>query len=354
VSWFGKNKKNKSVDDDNESEKAAAEDQGDKPETEAAADAPEPEPLPDVPESGRPEKSGYFRRLKKKLSKSRRNLSDGLDRIFFGDVQLNDLVLEDLEELLITSDIGVEASMDLIGRIAKGWEQDRKKLRTLLRNEVLALLTKNPPPPLPTQTRPRVVMVIGVNGVGKTTTIGKLAAQAGAGGQKVLVAAADTFRAAASEQLTVWADRSGAEIVMHKEGADPAAVAYDAVEAAMARQIDTVIVDTAGRLHTKVNLMEELKKIKRSIGKKLPGAPHEILLVLDATTGQNAISQAHLFNEALDVTGLVLAKLDGTAKGGIVVAICNDLKIPLQYIGVGEQINDLRRFDPQEFVEALF
>jgi fused signal recognition particle receptor len=269
-------------------------------------------------------------------------------------VQLNDLVLEDLEELLITSDIGVETSMDLIGRIAKGWEQDRGKLRTLLRTEVLALLTKNPSPHPPTQQRPRVVMVIGVNGVGKTTTIGKLAAQAGANGQKVMLAAADTFRAAASEQLDIWADRSGAEIVRHKEGADPAAVAYDAVEAAMARGIDTVIVDTAGRLHTKVNLMEELKKIKRSIDKKLPGAPHEILLVLDATTGQNAISQAHLFNEALDVTGLVLTKLDGTAKGGIVVAICNDLKIPLQYIGVGEQIDDLRPFDPEAFVNALF
>ena len=281
-------------------------------------------------------------------------MSDGLDKIFFGDVQLNDLVLEDLEEVLITSDIGVETSMDLISRIAKGWEQDQGKLRTLLRSEILELLTKNPPPAKPSTGRPQVVMVIGVNGVGKTTTIGKLAAQASAAGQKVLVAAADTFRAAASEQLTVWAERSGAEIVKHKEGADPAAVAYDAVEAAVARGIDKVIVDTAGRLHTKINLMEELKKIKRSIDKKLPGAPHEILLVLDATTGQNAISQANMFDEALDVTGLVLTKLDGTAKGGIVVAICNDLKIPLEYIGVGEQIEDLRPFDPEEFVEALF
>ena len=354
MSWFRKNKKKDAPGERPESESSAADEPEAFPPAETPEDLAEREPTQGVEKNEKPENSGYFSRLKKKLAKSRHNLSDGLDRIFFGDVQLNDLVLEDLEELLITSDIGVEASMDLIGRIAKGWEQDRKKLRRLLRNEVLALLTKNPPPPLPTLTRPRVVMVIGVNGVGKTTTIGKLAAQAGAEGQKVLVAAADTFRAAASEQLTVWADRSGAEIVKHKEGADPAAVAYDAVEAAMAREIDTVIVDTAGRLHTKVNLMEELKKIKRSIGKKLPGAPHEILLVLDATTGQNAISQANMFNEALDVTGLVLTKLDGTAKGGIVVAICNDLKIPLQYIGVGERIEDLRPFDPEAFVEALF
>ena len=353
MSWFRKKKKEETPDDNGEIKTPAAGEPNDISE-EAVNEIPEPEPARDVPADEKNEKSGYFSRLKNKLSKSRRNLSDGLDKIFFGDVQLNDLVLEDLEEVLITSDIGVETSMDLISRIAKGWEQDQGKLRTLLRSEILALLTQNPPPSRPSTTRPQVVMVIGVNGVGKTTTIGKLAAQASAEGQKVLVAAADTFRAAASEQLTVWAERSSAEIVKHKEGADPAAVAHDAVEAAIARGIDKVIVDTAGRLHTKINLMEELKKIKRSIDKKLPGAPHEILLVLDATTGQNAISQANMFNEAIDVTGLVLTKLDGTAKGGIVVAICNDLKIPLEYIGVGEQIEDLRPFDPEEFVEALF
>ena len=353
MSWFRKKEKEEAPENNVEREVTAADEPNEAAE-EAVSEMPDPEPVPDFPADEKIEKSGYFNRLKNKLSKSRRNLSDGLDKIFFGDVQLNDLVLEDLEEVLITSDIGVETSMNLIGRIAKGWEQDQGKLRTLLRSEILALLTKNPPSCVPSGGRPQVVMVIGVNGVGKTTTIGKLAAQASAGGQKVLMAAADTFRAAASEQLTVWAERSGAEIVKHKEGADPAAVAYDAVEAAIARGIDKVIVDTAGRLHTKINLMEELKKIKRSIDKKLPGAPHEILLVLDATTGQNAISQANMFNEALEVTGLVLTKLDGTAKGGIVVAICNDLKIPLQYIGIGEQIEDLRSFEPEEFVEALF
>ena len=353
MSWFRKKKKEETPKDNSEMETPAA-DEPDEAAEEVVDEMPDPEPVPDAVADENNEKSGYFNRLRNKLSKSRRNLSDGLDKIFFGDVQLNDLVLEDLEEVLITSDIGVETSMDLIGRIAKGWEQDRGKLRTLLRTEILALLTKNAPPSVQSADRPQVVMVIGVNGVGKTTTIGKLAAQASADGQKVLVAAADTFRAAASEQLTVWAERSGAEIVKHKEGADPAAVAYDAVEAAIARGVDKVIVDTAGRLHTKINLMEELKKIKRSIDKKLPGAPHEILLVLDATTGQNAISQANMFNEALDVAGLVLTKLDDTAKGRIVVATCNDLRIPLEYIGVGEQIEDLRLFDPEGFVEALF
>ena len=195
---------------------------------------------------------------------------------------------------------------------------------------------------------------MGVNGVGKTTTIGKLAARYGAEGKKVLVAAADTFRAAAVEQLSIWAERAGADIVRHRDNADPAAVAYDGVEAGMARSVDVVLVDTAGRLHTKVNLMEELTKIKRIIGKKLPGAPHEILLVLDATTGQNALSQAKLFHEALDVTGLAMTKLDGTAKGGIVVGICSSLKIPLKYVGVGEKIDDLQRFDPGQFADALF
>ena len=201
---------------------------------------------------------------------------------------------------------------------------------------------------------PRVIMVVGVNGVGKTTTIGKLAAKATAGGKKVLIAAADTFRAAAVEQLVIWAERAGSEIVKHKDGADPAAVAYDSIAAAQARGADMVLIDTAGRLHTKVNLMEELKKIQRTVSKKLPGAPHETLLVLDATTGQNAFSQASLFNDALGVTGVVLTKLDGTAKGGIVVNICSSLKIPLKYIGIGEKIEDLEAFDPKQFVEALF
>jgi fused signal recognition particle receptor len=196
--------------------------------------------------------------------------------------------------------------------------------------------------------------VVGVNGVGKTTTIGKLAARYTAAGQRVLIAAADTFRAAAVDQLAIWAERAGATLVRHRDGADPAAVAYDAVEAALARNVDIVIVDTAGRLHTKVNLMEEIKKVKRSIAKRLPEAPHEVLLVLDATTGQNAVSQARLFNEALGVTGIALTKLDGTAKGGIVIAICESFNLPLRYIGIGEAIEDLQDFDPEGFVQALF
>jgi fused signal recognition particle receptor len=197
-------------------------------------------------------------------------------------------------------------------------------------------------------------MIVGVNGTGKTTTIGKLAARATASGKKVLIGAADTFRAAAIEQMTIWAERANADIVKHREMADPAAVAFDAVEAAQARGADLVLIDTAGRLHTKVNLMEELKKIKRTISKKIPDAPHEILLILDATTGQNALSQAELFNDALGVTGLALTKLDGTAKGGIVISICNALKIPLKYIGIGEKVEDLQKFDAAEFVDALF
>jgi fused signal recognition particle receptor len=197
-------------------------------------------------------------------------------------------------------------------------------------------------------------MVVGVNGVGKTTTIGKLAAAAKTAGKKVLIAAADTYRAAATEQLMIWAQRAGAEFVKHKENADPAAVAFDAVAAAVARGSDVVLIDTAGRLHTKINLMEELKKIKRTVARQVPAAPHEILLVLDATTGQNALSQAQLFHAALNVTGLALTKLDGTAKGGIVVGICGALNIPLKYIGIGESIEDLRPFDPEQFVAALF
>jgi fused signal recognition particle receptor len=201
---------------------------------------------------------------------------------------------------------------------------------------------------------PQVIMVVGVNGVGKTTTIGKLAAKYIADGKRVLLVAADTFRAAAVEQLEIWAQRVGAEIVRHKGKADPSAVAFDGIQAALSRDMDVVIIDTAGRLHTKVNLMEELKKIRRTVAKQLPEAPHETLIVLDATTGQNAIAQAQLFHEATDVTGMVLTKLDGTAKGGVVVGICHSLGLPLKYIGLGEKVEDLQEFDPEAFMEALF
>jgi fused signal recognition particle receptor len=293
--------------------------------------------------------------LKKGLAKTREILTTDIDDLFRSRKQIDDDMLEELEELLITSDIGVQTAMDLMQTITKqaGRIKGPEHLKETLKQELLAHLKRFPPPPAPVH-KPHVVMVVGVNGVGKTTTIGKLAAKAVQKSAATLIVAADTFRAAAIEQLDIWAQRAGAGIVKHKADADPAAVAYDGIEAAKARNMDVVFVDTAGRLHTKVNLMEELKKIQRTMAKLIPGAPHEILLVLDATTGQNALSQARMFHEALGVTGLALTKLDGTAKGGIVFSICQSLNIPLQYIGVGEGIEDLQPFDPEQFADALF
>lgn len=296
---------------------------------------------------------GYLKRLKSRLSKTRQTLTDGFDKIFVGQNRIDDVMLENLEELLITADIGVQTAMQLIEQISSKNLSDVDQVKSQLRDQILSILNVQTSTAQIITSTPHVIMVVGVNGVGKTTTIGKLAANATASGKKVLIAASDTFRAAAVEQLMIWAERAGADIVKHKERADPAAVAFDAVAAASSRGTDVVLIDTAGRLHTKVNLMEELKKIKRSIAKQLPDAPHEILMILDATTGQNAISQAKLFNDALDLTGLALTKLDGTAKGGIVVSICSALDIPLQYIGIGEQIEDLREFDPELFIKAL-
>lgn len=319
--------------------------------------APEPaaEAPPPPPESPPAPRRGFMARLKQGLSKTRDILTTDIDELFLRRRKIDDDLLEELEERLITADLGVQTATALIAKLARqaGKIGDADQLKAHLKQEILALL---PPvaPPAPPAARPHVVMVVGVNGVGKTTTIGKLAHRYRSEGRRVLIAAADTFRAAAGEQLTIWAERAGAEIVRHRHQADPAAVAFDALEAAQARGFDVVIVDTAGRLHTKVNLMEELKKIKRTIDKKMPGAPHETLLVLDATTGQNALSQARLFHEAIDISGLALTKLDGTAKGGIVVSICSGLNIPLQYIGIGEGIDDLERFAPEPFVEALF
>ncbi len=301
-----------------------------------------------------PEPSGgYFQRLKDRLSKTRKTFTSGFDKIFSHKQTIDDDLLEELEELLITSDIGVQTALTLVEKIAKAKIAGVDEVKSLLKAEILSILapqTTHPEKPLEI---PQVIMVVGVNGTGKTTTIGKLAARANQSGKKVLIGAADTFRAAAIDQLKIWADRAQADFVKHKEMADPAAVAFDAVEAAKARGADLVLIDTAGRLHTKVNLMEELKKIKRAISKTIPDAPHEVLLILDATTGQNAISQAELFNDALGVTGLALTKLDGTAKGGIVISICNTLKIPLKYIGIGEQVDDLQKFDADKFVDAL-
>ncbi len=319
----------------------------------AAAAPPAAEPAaPNGDAEARP-RSGYFARLRQGLFKTRKSFSDGVDRILTRN-KIDAEALEQIEELLITSDVGVQTAAALMERVASAKAADADALRAILKKEILAVLTQWPTAAPPATDSPHVILVVGVNGVGKTTTIGKLAARWTASGKSVLIAAGDTFRAAAAEQLTIWAERAGAGIVRHKEGTDPAAVAFDAVEAALARAADVVIVDTAGRLHTKVNLMEEIKKIKRSIAKRVPAAPHEVLLVLDATTGQNALSQVRLFHEALGVTGIALTKLDGTAKGGIVVAIRQTFDIPLQYIGIGESIEDLQDFDPVRFVDALF
>jgi len=301
--------------------------------------------------------SGILSKLKSGLSKTRKVLNTDINELFVSSKAIDDELFEELEELLVTSDLGIDISMQLMEKIKRKATKlnTANELKSVLKEEILALfpdLDSNETSP--GDKKPKVIMVVGVNGTGKTTTLGKLSMKFASQGNKVLIAAADTFRAAAIEQVQIWADRSNAMIVKHKEGADPAAVAYDAVEASIARGVDIVLVDTAGRLHTQKNLMEELKKIKRSINKKLPGAPHEVLMVLDATTGQNAISQATLFDQAVDLTQVALTKLDGTAKGGIVAAIANSMKLPIRYIGVGEQIDDLQEFNAKRFVDALF
>lgn len=303
-------------------------------------------------------RSGFFERLKQGLSKTSESLVGRIDALLLGRKEIDADTLEELEEILIAADIGVATTVELVRglekRLGRNELRDAAALRNALKQDIL-LRIEPYAMPLDTDAHvPFVILVVGVNGVGKTTTIGKLASRYTQGGRKVLIAAADTFRAAAADQLAIWAERAGVDLVRHKEGGDPSAVVYDACKAAIARKADILIIDTAGRMHTKVNLMEELKKILRIIGREMPGAPHETLLVLDAATGQNAISQAKLFLKAASVTGIALTKLDGSAKGGVVVAVCNELKIPLRYIGVGESVEDLRDFVPQEFVDALF
>jgi fused signal recognition particle receptor len=364
ITWF---KKKRTEEKRNVSDEETTPLEGKEPVSETAAPpaAPPAPPESPAPHTGEPappaappaDGPGFLGRLRKGLSKTREILTTDIDRLFTGKRELDEALLEDLEELLITSDIGVETATVLIDRIAR-WSRKitgPDRFREAMKKEILEMISESGSADEKSPVmRPHVVMVLGVNGVGKTTTIGKLAAKDRAEGKRVLIAAADTFRAAASEQLTIWAERAGADIIRHRDGADPAAVAFDAIEAAGARNMDVVYVDTAGRLHTKMNLMEELKKIKRTISKKMPDAPHETLLVLDATTGQNALSQARLFHDELGITGLVLTKLDGTAKGGVVIGICSTLKIPLLYIGMGEKIEDLQSFDPGRFVDALF
>lgn len=314
----------------------------------------------DVPEEeashAEPASKGFFGRIRKGLSRTRDILNTDVDKLFSGRSGIDDDFWDELEELLITSDLGVGTSMTLIERMQKRASRisDATELKEALKDEIRQLMVPAEEPSEKKRQKPHVIMVVGVNGVGKTTTLGKIAARLSQKGEKVLIVAADTFRAAAVEQLSIWADRAGCDMVKHKENSDPSAVTYDGIEAAMARGADVVLVDTAGRLHNKKHLMDELKKIRRTIAKKLPGAPHETLMVVDATTGQNALTQARLFHEEIGVTGLALTKLDGTAKGGIVVSITDSLKLPLQYIGVGEQLEDLQVFDPESFVNALF
>lgn len=324
-----------------------------------AAPVPEPAVTAATPASAEPvAKPGLFERLKSGLKKTKDGLVGRIDALVLGKKEIDADTLEELEEILITSDIGVKTTVELIRtleqRLGRNELKDGEALRRALKDEILSRLTAHHSSLEIGRHNPFVLLVIGVNGVGKTTTIGKLAARFTADGKKVLLAAADTFRAAAAEQLTVWGDRSGVDVIRHKEGADPSAVVFDACKAALARQVDILIIDTAGRLHTKVNLMEEMKKIRRVIGREIPGAPHETLLVVDAATGQNALSQARLFKEAAHVSGIALTKLDGTAKGGIVVAVSHEFALPVRFIGVGEAIDDLRDFDPQEFTDALF
>jgi fused signal recognition particle receptor len=303
-------------------------------------------------------KPNFFERLKSGLKKTKDGLVGRIDALVLGKKTIDADTLEELEEILITSDIGVKTTVELIRtleqRLGRNELKDGEALRAALKEEILARLTAHHRSLDIRSQKLFVLLVIGVNGVGKTTTIGKLASRFSASGNKVLLAAADTFRAAAAEQLIAWGNRSGVDVIRHKEGADPSAVVFDACKAAVARGVDILIIDTAGRLHTKINLMEEMKKIRRVIDREIPGAPHETLLVLDAATGQNAVSQARLFKESAGVTGLVLTKLDGTAKGGIVVAVSHEFALPVRYIGVGESIEDLRDFDPQEFTDALF
>ena len=302
-------------------------------------------------------KKGFFARLKEGLEKTRKNIFGGVDAILGGFTKIDDDLFDELEESLIMADLGVDTTLKIIKNLRKRGKkegaEDPSLIKGMLEDEITAILEEGVDEKFEVKS-PCVMLVIGVNGVGKTTTIGKLAANYKAEGKKVLLAAADTFRAAAIDQLRIWGERSGIDVICHEENSDPAAVVFDAVNAAKSRKADVLICDTAGRLHNKKNLMEELKKIARVIGREYPEANSEVLLVLDATTGQNALQQAKLFNEVADITGLVLTKLDGTAKGGIVIAIKNELNIPVRYIGVGEGIGDLQLFDPREFSKALF
>ncbi|MDF3863397.1 signal recognition particle-docking protein FtsY [Pseudomonas denitrificans (nom. rej.)] len=322
--------------------------------------APQPEPeLQAKPAASEPAKIGFFARLKQGLSKTSASLGEGMASLFLGKKAIDDDLLDEIETRLLTADVGVEATttivQNLTKRVARKELADSEALYKALQEELAGLLRPvEQPLTIPTDKQPYVILVVGVNGVGKTTTIGKLAKKLQLDGKKVMLAAGDTFRAAAVEQLQVWGERNNIAVIAQHTGADSASVIFDAVQAAKARGVDVLIADTAGRLHTKDNLMEELKKVRRVIGKLDETAPHEVLLVLDAGTGQNAINQAKQFNNAVELTGLALTKLDGTAKGGVIFALAKQFGLPIRYIGVGEGIDDLRTFEADAFVRALF
>ncbi|MGE4283351.1 MAG: signal recognition particle-docking protein FtsY [Clostridia bacterium] len=302
-------------------------------------------------------KAGFFARLKEGLSKTRNSITEKVDEVLKTFKKVDEELFEELEEILITADVGVNTSMEIIERLRKSCKDnkvvDASEVKILLK-QIISDMMAAEDSQLNITGVPSIIMVIGVNGVGKTTSIAKIANKLKNEGKKVLLAAGDTFRAAAIDQLQIWGDRVGVDVISHQEGADPAAVVYDAIQAAKSRKMDAVICDTAGRLHNKKNLMEELKKIFKVVDRELPDSSREVLLVLDATTGQNAVNQAKLFNEVAGVTGIVLTKLDGTAKGGIVIAIKAEQDIPVKLIGVGEKMDDLQEFNSKEFVDALF
>ncbi len=299
---------------------------------------------------------GFFKKLNKGLKKTRDNMSGAINAALYGKNEIDDEFYDELEEILVMADVGVNTSAEIVEKLRDAvFKKNLRKAKDVkdeIKNIVADMLSGGET--IDMVTIPSVILVIGVNGVGKTTSIGKMAAMFKEEGKKVILGAADTFRAAAIDQLEIWADRAGVDIVKHKEGADPAAVVFDTISAGKARNADIIICDTAGRLHNKKNLMDELAKIYRVIDRQLPYADREIFLVLDATTGQNAVNQAKEFKDVAEITGIILTKLDGTAKGGVVLAIKNDLKVPVKFIGVGEGIDDLRPFDPKAFAEGLF
>ena len=304
------------------------------------------------------QKASWWGRLQQAAARTREQLTERMDDVLLGKKEIDPQVFSDLEAVLLASDLGLETTTEVLHRLRDRALRkdlaDIAALRAALREELASLLRSLSPAPQSPDGKPHVVFLVGVNGTGKTTTVAKLARRWQSDGRRVILCAADTFRAAAGEQLEIWAERLGAELLRQKPGADPAAVVHDAVSAARSRAADLVLVDTAGRLHTKSNLMAELEKMKRVAGRLVEGAPHEILLVLDATTGQNGLAQARRFTESVGVTGIVLTKLDGTAKGGIAIAIARELRLPIRYLGVGEQADDLLDFDPDAYVASLF